>query len=119
MQRAVLLVGLLAAGGAVALGAMDQRAEASTQACLKFRDFGSLKKIDDRTYLASTKIGKSKFIVTLRGTCRALEDIDNPYTVRLYHDQECFDGDDVLVFRRGQVCFVQSVTPAPATAPAN
>jgi hypothetical protein len=116
MQRAVLLVGLLAAGGVVALGAMDQPAQASTQACLKFRDFGGLKKIDDRTYMASTKFGKGKFIVTLRGTCRALEDIANPYTVRLYNDRECFDGDDVLVFQRGQVCFVQSVTPAPAPA---
>jgi hypothetical protein len=119
MQRALLLVGLLAAGGVLALGAMDQTAEASPQACLKFRDFGGLKKIDDRTYLASTKFGKNKFIVTLRGTCRALEDMDNPYTVRLYNDRECFDGDDVLVFRHGQVCFVQSVTPAPASAPAN
>lgn len=114
MRSALLLVGLLAAGGVVALGTTGNKAEASPQACLKFRDFGSLTKVDDRTYLASTKFGKGKYVVALRGPCRALEQPDNFYTVRLYGDRECFDRDDVLQFRFGQVCFVDSVTPAPA-----
>jgi hypothetical protein len=114
MRSVVVLGGLLAAGGVVALGAMGQSAEASQQACLKFRDLGSLTKVDDRTYMASTKFGKGKYIVTLRGPCRALEQPDNPYTVRLYSDRECFDRDDALQFRFGQVCFIDSVKPAPA-----
>jgi hypothetical protein len=113
MYKAILLVGLLAAGGVVALGATGQRAEAYPQACLKFRDLGGLTKVDDRTYLASTKYGKGKFVVTLQGPCRALEQPDNFYTVRLYSDRECFDRDDVLQFRFGQVCFIESVKPAP------
>lgn len=114
MRKAILLVSVLAAGGVAALGAMDQPAEASPQACLKFRNFAGLTKVDDRTYMASTKFGKDKYVVTLRGPCRALEMMDNPYVVRLYGDHECFDRDDVLEFRFGQVCFVESVTPAPA-----
>jgi hypothetical protein len=114
MRKAILLGGLLAAGGVVALGTMDQRAEASQQACLKFRNFGGLTKVDDRTYMASTKFGKDKYVVKLAGPCRALDMVDNPYVVRLYGDHECFDRDDVLQFRFGQVCFVESVTPAPA-----
>jgi hypothetical protein len=114
MRTTLLLVGLVAAGGVLALGAVDQTAEASQQACLKFRNFGGLTKVDDRTYMASTKFGKDKYVVKLRGPCRALEMQANPYTVRLYGDQECFDRDDVLHFRLGQVCFVESVTPAPA-----
>lgn len=114
MRSAVLLVGMLAAGGVVALGTMGQNAEASQRACLKFRDLGGLTKMDDRTYMASTKFGKGKYVVTMRGPCRALDMPDNPYTVRLYSDRECFDRDDALQFRFGQVCFVQSVTPAPA-----
>lgn len=116
MRSAVLLVGMLAAGGVIALGTMGQNAEASQQACLKFRNFGGLTKVDDRTYMASTKFGKDKYVVKLAGPCRALEQLDNPYTVRLYGDHECFDRDDVLQFRFGQVCFVQSVTPASAPA---
>lgn len=114
MRKAILLVGVLAVGGVAALSAMDQPAEASPQACLKFRNFQGLTKVDDRTYMASTKFGKDKYVVKLRGPCRALEMMDNPYVVRLYGDQECFDRDDVLEFRFGQVCFVDSVTPAPA-----
>ena len=114
MRSAILLFGLVAAGGAFALGTFDQRAEANPQACLKFRDLGGLTKVDDRTYLADTKFGKGKYIVTLRGPCRALEMPSNPYTVRLYSDRECFDHDDALEFRFGQVCFIESVTPAPA-----
>lgn len=119
MRSAVLLVGLLAVGSVAALGSTGDEATASPQACLKFRDMGSLTKVDDRTYIADTKFGKNKFVVTLRSPCRALEQPDNPYTVRLYSDRECFDRDDALVFRFGQVCFVDSVAPAPAPAPAN
>jgi hypothetical protein len=114
MHKAILLVSVLAVGGVVALGATGQRAEAYPQACLKFRNFAGLTKVDDRTYMASTKFGKDKYVVKLSGPCRALDMMDNPYVVRLYGDHECFDRDDVLQFRFGQVCFVESVTPAPA-----
>ena len=116
MRSAVLLVGLLAAGGFAAFATTGDEATASPQACLKFRDMGGLTKVDDRTYIADTKFGKNKFVVTLRGPCRALEQLDNPYTVRLYSAGECFDRDDALVFRFGQVCFIDSVAPAPAPA---
>ncbi len=116
MRSALLLVGLLAVGGVAAFGTTGNEATASPQACLKFRDMGSLTKVDDRTYIADTKFGKGKFVVTLRGPCRALEQPDNPYTVRLYNTGECFDHDDALKFRYGQVCFVESVAPAPAPA---
>jgi hypothetical protein len=105
---------LLAAGAVAALGAIDQRAEASQQSCLRLRDFAGLKKIDDTTYLASTRLDRGKFIVTLQGACRALEQPANPYTLRVYSDRECFDRDDALVFKNGQVCFIQGVAPAPA-----
>jgi hypothetical protein len=105
---------LLAAGGVAALGALNQPVEASSQACLKLRDFEGLKKINDTTYLASTRLDHGKFIVTLQGACRALEQPANPYTLRVYSNRECFDRDDALVFRNGQVCFIQSVVPAPA-----
>jgi hypothetical protein len=118
MRNAIFLASLLGLGGVIALGSLDQRAEAYPQACLKFRDLGGLTKVDDRTYLADTKVGKGKYIVTLRGRCTALEKPDNPYTVRLYSDRECFDHDDVLEFRQGQVCFIERVAPAPAPAPA-
>ena len=35
------------------------------------------------------------------------------YALRVLSNQECFDGDDVLVFRYGGACFIESVTPAP------
>ena len=113
MRKAVLLVGLAALGGVVALGGMKQDAKAAYgKSCLAFRDLGGLTKVDDRTYLASTKFGKGKYVVKFRNSCRALELPDNPYSVRLYSDRECFDGDDVLQFRFGGSCFVESVTPA-------
>ena len=40
--------------------------------------------------------------------------IDNYYTLRVNNAEECLDGDDVLQFRYGGLCFIQSVTPAPA-----
>ncbi len=118
MRNAIFLASLLGLGGVIALGSLDQRAEAYPQACLKFRDLGGLTKVDDRTYLADTKFNKGKYVVTLRSPCRALEMMDNPYTVRLYSNHECFDRDDALEFRLGQVCFIESVTPAPVPAPA-
>ena len=115
MQRAILLVGLLAAGGGVAaLAGLDHLAEAAQQACLKLRDFEGLKKITETTYLARTKLDKGNFVVTFQGSCRALEQPANPYTLRVYSNRECFDRDDALVFQNGQICFIQSVTPAPA-----
>lgn len=114
MRKTILLVGMLAVGCVVALSAMDQRADAAPRSCLRFREFAGLKKLDERTYLASTKYSRAKYIVTMRGPCRALDEPDNPYTVRLYSDMECFDSDDVLVFRLGDVCFVENVRPAPA-----
>jgi hypothetical protein len=113
MRRTILLVSLLAVGGVASLSALDQRAEASQQACLRLRDFEGLKKINETTYLASSR-HRTKFVVTFQHSCRALEQPNNPYTLRLYNGWECFDRDDVLVFRNGQVCFVQSVAPAPA-----
>jgi hypothetical protein len=57
----------------------------------------------------------AKYIVTLRHTCRDFGYPGNYYTFRLHSDTECFDRDDVLVFRYGGSCFVESVKPAPAT----
>jgi hypothetical protein len=114
MRKAIYLVGLLGLGGVVALGSLESDAQASQEVCLKFRDLGSLSKVDDRTYLASTKYGKGKYLVTLRGPCRALDMPDNFYTVKLYNTGECFDRDDALQFRYGQVCFIDNVAPAPA-----
>lgn len=114
MHRALLLVGLLTVAGIASLATVDQTAEASPQACLKLRDFTGLKRIDDSTYLASTKTSTKKYVVTFRGSCRALEQMANPYTLRVYNNTECFDHDDALVFKNGQICFVQNVAPAPA-----
>lgn len=114
MRKAIFLASLLGLGGVVALSSLEQDAQASQQACLKFRDLGGLTKVDDRTYIADMKFGKGKYIVTMRGPCRALDMLDNPYTVRLYSAGECFDRDDALEFRFGQVCFIDNVAPAPA-----
>lgn len=113
MRRTILLVSLLAVGGVASLGVVGQSAEASQQACLKMRDFEGLKKINETTYLASSR-HRTKYVVTFQHACRALEQPNNPYTLRFYNGWECFDRDDVLMFRNGQLCFVQSVAPAPA-----
>lgn len=113
MRKAVLLVGVLALGGVIALSALNQDAKAAYgKSCLTFRNLDGLKKVDDRTYLASTKYGKGKYVVKFRSACHSLDKPDNPYSVRLYSDGECFDGDDVLQFRYGGPCFIESVTPA-------
>lgn len=96
---------------ATALLAAGPAAEASPGKCLRFRDMTNLTKIDDRTLLAHTR-GTAKYKVTLRHQCRDFGRPGNFYTVRLQSDTECFDRDDVLVFRYGGACFVESVTPA-------
>ncbi len=84
--------------------------------CLKFRDFQNLTRVDDKTFIAHTR-GTQKYTVTMRHACRDLSYPGNFYTVRLYSNYECFDRDDVLVFRYGGACFIESVTPiAPQTA---
>lgn len=113
-MRSILLLGaVLAVGGVYALSPAVPEANANSKTCLKFRNFGGLKRIDDRTFLASTKFGKDKYLVKMASSCHELDWPDNFYSVRLYGDYECFDGDDVLQFRYGGVCFVQSVEPAP------
>jgi hypothetical protein len=73
-----------------------------------------LSRIDDRTLMAHTR-SSAKYIVTLRHACRDFGYPGNYYSFRLHSDTECFDRDDVLVFRYGGSCFVESVKPAPAT----
>jgi hypothetical protein len=102
---------------AVAAGAMiftfdSPAAQASGGKCLKFRDLQNLSKIDDKTLLAHTRSSR-KYVVTLRHACRDFGRPGNFYTVRLYSDAECFDRDDVLVFRDGGACFIENVKPAP------
>jgi hypothetical protein len=100
----VAATGLLAAGPA---------AEAAPGKCLRFRDMTNMTKVDDRTLIAHTR-GAAKFRVALRHACRDFGRPGNFYTVRLSSDTECFDRDDVLVFKYGGSCFVESVTPVPA-----
>lgn len=114
MRAKLLLAGFVLAGTAAAFTMVGPNtAKAYGGSCLKFRDFTGLKLIDDNTAIASTR-GSMKYKVTFRQSCRNLKMIDNFYTVRLYNNTECFDGDDVLQFRYGGACFVQSVTPMPA-----
>lgn len=85
--------------------------------CLKFRDLQNLTKVDDKTLIAHTRNSSRKYTVTLRHSCRDFGYPGNFYTVRLHSNWECFDRDDVLVFRYGGACFIESVTPlAPKTA---
>jgi hypothetical protein len=71
----------------------------------------NLTKVDDRTLIAHTR-GSAKYKVTLRSSCREFGRPGNFYTVRLHSDTECFDRDDVLVFKYGGACFIESVAPA-------
>jgi hypothetical protein len=98
--------------GALAIGFASPLAEASGK-CLRFRDMTNMTRVDDRTLIAHTR-GSAKYRVTLRHACRDFGRPGNFYTVRLHSDSECFDRDDVLVFRYGGSCFVESVSPAPA-----
>lgn len=92
---------------------MQREARAEAPVCLKIRNLGTLKLLDDRTALATSR-SQGSFIVRMRGTCRDLKMIDNYYTLRVRSPEECFDSDDVLAFRYGGLCFIESVTPAPA-----
>jgi hypothetical protein len=106
------LTGLVAfATAATAYLAVGSSAEAAPGRCLKFRDMTNMTKVDDRTLIAHTR-GAAKYKVALRTSCREFGRPGNFYTVRLHSDSECFDRDDVLVFRYGGACFVESVTPA-------
>ena len=119
MRFPILLTAALAAltAGAFVFGVNGPTAQAGG-VCLKFRDLQGMTKVDDKTLLAHTR-SSQKYIVTLRHACRDFGRPGNFYTVRLYSDAECFDRDDVLVFRDGGACFVESVQPAPAKAPAD
>ena len=97
--------------GALTLGLVTPEANAyGGGRCLKFRDLQSLTKVDDHTLLARSRYSQ-KYTVKLRSACRDFGTPGNFYTVRLHSDAECFDRDDVLVFRYGGACFVASVTP--------
>jgi hypothetical protein len=106
------LTGLAAfATAASAFLAVGPSAEAASRSCLRFRDMTNLTKVDDRTLIAHTR-GSAKYKVTLRSSCREFGRPGNFYTVRLHSDTECFDRDDVLVFKYGGACFIESVAPA-------
>ncbi|MFN9358542.1 MAG: hypothetical protein ACK6A4_17280 [Alphaproteobacteria bacterium] len=107
---ATAVVALVAGSSAVL---MQGEARAEAPVCLKIRNLGTLKLLDDRTALATSR-SQGNFIVRMRGTCRDLKMIDNYYSLRVSSSEECFDSDDVLVFRYGGVCFIESVTRAPA-----
>lgn len=111
MKYAFVLAGALAAGLAAVSLVGNSEAQASGRVCLKIRDLGNLKPLDDTTVMATSR-RQGNFIVKLRNPCRDFKMLDNYYTVRVLSQQECFDGDDVLQFRYGGLCFVQSVTPA-------
>lgn len=112
-KYALVMAGAVAVGLAAFSVMGNTKAQAAGSVCLKVRDLGNLKPIDDTTVLATSR-NQGNFIVKLRGPCRDFKMMDNYYTLRVLSQQECFDGDDVLQFRYGGLCFVQSVTPAPA-----
>jgi hypothetical protein len=114
MRMFLVAAGLVAATAVTALSVASYEADASPGKCLRFRDMTHLSRIDDRTLMAHTR-SSAKYIVTLRHTCRDFGYPGNYYSFRLHSDTECFDRDDVLVFRYGGSCFVESVKPAPAT----
>jgi Family of unknown function (DUF6491) len=99
--------------GAFVTAYSDPQAQARDQ-CLRFRDMQNFTRIDDKTLLAHTRLSQKKYIVTLRHACRQFGQPGNFYTVRLYSDMECVDGDDILVFRYGGACLIENVKPAPA-----
>ena len=118
MRVFVLGAGATAAilAGIVSLGLTTTDASAyGGGKCLKFRDLQSLTKVDDRTLLARSRFSQ-KYTVKLRSSCRDFGTPGNFYTVRLYSNSECFDRDDVLVFRYGGSCFIENVTPLPPGA---
>ena len=117
MRSQLLFAGTLLVGGVLAFALAGQQADASEgKKCLRFRDLTNLSKVDDRTLIAHTR-SSGKYVVKMRHACRSFGEPGNYYTVRLHSDTECFDRDDVLVFRYGGACFVESVNPAPPKAP--
>jgi hypothetical protein len=111
MKYAFVLASVVTAGLAAVSLMGNSEAQASGRVCLKVRDLGNLKPLDDTTVMATSR-RQGNFIVKLRNPCRDFKMLDNYYTVRVLSQHECFDGDDVLQFRYGGLCFVQSVTPA-------
>lgn len=110
--QSLLFPGLAALGLAATAVISGSTAQAySGGKCLRFRDMTYLKQVDDRTLIAHTR-SKATYKVLLRHACREFGWPGNFYTFRLHSDTECFDRDDVLVFRYGGSCFVESVTPA-------
>jgi len=115
MRLSLLLAAIIAAAvaGALMLSISAPTASAGGS-CLRFRDLQDLRKVDDHTAIAHTR-SSGKYLVTFRGSCRQLGRWhDDYYTVRLHSNSECFDHDDVLVFRYSGSCFIQSVEPMPA-----
>ena len=111
MKKMIVMSALVLAASTAAVVSFNPVAHAEGKTCLRVRDLGDLKPIDDKTVMASSRY-QGKFIVKFRNACRDFKQIDNFYTLRVMSSQECFDGDDVLQFRYGGLCFVESVTPA-------
>ena len=111
MKKQLMLAAMLLAAAGAAVVSFNPVAHAAGRTCLRVRDLGNLKPIDDTTVLATSR-NQGNFIVKLRNACRDFRQMDNFYTLRVMSNEECFDGDDVLQFRYGGLCFVQSVTPA-------
>lgn len=111
MRYLAMFAGVLTASMVLVAGLDSPAAVASERVCLKIRDLGNLKPINDTTLMATSR-SQGNFVVKLRGPCRDFKNIGDYPTVRALSQQECFDGDDVLQFRYGGLCFVESVTPA-------
>jgi hypothetical protein len=105
---------ILALGAAGALYASQPVAVADASAgksCLRIRDLGNMKPLNDTTLVATSR-SSGNYIVKLRGKCPDFNMMGNFYTVQALSTWECFDRDDVLRFRYGGVCFIDSVTAA-------
>jgi len=109
-MKKIMMSAILLSAVAAAVVSFNPVAHAEGKSCLRIRDLGSLKPIDDTTVLATSR-SQGNFIVKLRSACREFRHIGNFYTLRIANGMECFDGDDVLQFRYGGVCFIESVTP--------
>jgi hypothetical protein len=114
MKKTIMMSAMLLMAFGAAVVSFNPVAHAEGKVCLHIRDLGDLKPMDDKTALASSR-NQGNFIVKFRNACRDFKQMDNFYTLRVVSSQECFDGDDVLQFRYGGLCFVESVTPAPVS----
>lgn len=112
MRNWILGAGAVAMAVGISAASGPKETGSSPDVCLKVRDLGTLKQIDDTT-LRATSRSQGDFIVKLRSPCTSFKWMSNPYTLKLYGSQECFDGNDVIEFSTGGPCFVQTVTPAP------